>query len=336
MKIEYPEQIPMHAAGSVPLESYAPPLYLRNGHVQTIYPALFRKVTGVRYQRERIETADGDFLDLDWSRVKSRRLAIISHGLEGSTDRSYVRGMARALNQAHIDILAWNYRGCSGVPNRSLRMYHNGVVDDLHEVVAHACGTGMYDAVFLIGFSLGGNLSLLYLGKDVHQVPSAVKGAVVFSVPCDLTHAAKQLEKRTNKVYMRRFLLMLHDKIKAKQHRFPEALDDSGYHRITTFKQFDDRYTAPIHGFADARDYWEKCSSRPWITSIGVPVLIINALDDPFLTGGCYPIEECQTHPLVTLSIPRWGGHVGFMAINRTGHYWSESQAVAFIQGLWP
>ena len=147
------------------MDDYKPPFILRNGHVQTLYPSLFRKVGGVKYQRRRIDTPDGDFLDLDWSRVGSRRLAVISHGLEGNADRHYVRGMVKALNGEHIDALAWNYRGCSGEPNRLLRMYHNGVIDDLDWVVAHAVQTGRYDAIYLLGFSLGGNLSLLYLGN---------------------------------------------------------------------------------------------------------------------------------------------------------------------------
>ena len=315
----------------MPLHSYSPPFFLRNGHLQTIYPTLFRKVSGVDYRRERIDTPDGDFLDLDWSRVGSRRLAIVSHGLEGSTDRGYVRGMVRALNRAGIDALAWNYRGCSGVPNRRLRMYHNGVIDDLHDVVLHACGAGSYDAVFLVGFSLGGNLSLLYLGKQAGTIPAAVKGAVVFSVPCDLTDASIQLEKRANSFYMKRFLTLLHGKIKAKQHLYPQALDDRGYDTIKTFRQFDDRYTAPIHGFVDAQDYWRKCSSRPWITAIRIPAVIVNARDDPFLAGGCYPVNECKKNPLVTLVVPRWGGHVGFMALNHSGCYWSEEHALAFI-----
>ena len=318
----------------MPFSPYTPPFFLRNGHLQTIYPTLFRKVSGVAYCRERIFTADGDFLDLDWSRAGSRRLAIVSHGLEGCTDRAYVRGMVRALNLSHIDALAWNYRGCSGVPNRRLRMYHNGVIDDLHEVVLHACSTGSYDSLVLVGFSLGGNLSLLYLGKQVEIVPAQVKGAVVFSTPCDLTDASVKLEEWGNGIYMKRFLKLLHDKIKAKQHLFPEALSDAGYSRIKTFRQFDDRYTAPIHGFADAVDYWQRCSSGPWIESIQVPALIVNSMDDPFLAGGCYPVQACRKNPRVILEMPRWGGHVGFMELNADGLYWSEKRAVHFLQSL--
>ena len=313
---------------------YNPPLVFRNGHLQTIYPALCRKVKDVVYQRQRIPTADGDFLDLDWSRVGSRRLALISHGLEGNSHRPYVLGMVRALNGDHIDALAWNYRGCSGQPNRMPRMYHNGVTDDLHRVVTHATETGGYDAVYLMGFSLGGNLSLLYLGRRMEPVPQQVSGAVVFSVPCDLTDASMQMEKPANAIYMRRFLVSLHQKIRAKQHRYPRLLDDTGYGRIKTFRQFDDRYTAPIHGFRNAQDYWTRCSSKPWLRCIEVPTLIVNAMDDPFLAGGCYPVQECSHNPRVTLETPRHGGHVGFVDCRAGGRYWSEQRALAFIRQL--
>ena len=313
---------------------YKPPWMFRNGHLQTLYPGLFRSVKGVVFERRRITTPDGDFLDLDWSRVGSRRLAVISHGLEGHSRRPYMLGMARALNDDHIDVLAWNYRGCGGEPNRLVRMYHNGVTDDLHRVVAYGLETGGYHTVYLIGFSLGGNLTLLYLGRQAEPVPQQVRAAITFSVPCDLTDASRQMEKRANAIYMRQFLISLHQKIKAKQHRYPGILDDAGFSRIKTFQQFDDRYTAPLHGFRDAQDYWTRCSSRPWLAGIEVPALIVNALDDPFLTGGCYPLQECALNPRVTLETPRHGGHVGFVDFRADGRYWSEQRALAFIRQL--
>ncbi|MFC1592201.1 YheT family hydrolase [Thermodesulfobacteriota bacterium] len=315
-------------------DSYTAPLFFRNGHLQTVYATLCRTVAGVTYRRERIDTPDGDFLDLDWSGSGSRRLAVISHGLEGHANRAYVRGMVRTLNAEGIDALAWNFRGCSGAPNRLLRMYHNGATDDLHRVITHALSAGRYDSVFLVGFSMGGNLSLLYLGKEADSVPGAVRGAACFSVPCNLADAARELEKKVNALYMKRFLAMLHTKIKAKQHAFPEALDDSDYHRISTFKQFDDRYTAPIHGFAGAEDYWQQCSCAPWLPRIRVPALIVNALDDPFLAGRCYPAQECRSSARVRLETTRHGGHVGFITLNPQRRYWSEQRTLRFIREL--
>jgi hypothetical protein len=309
---------------------YSAPLWFRNGHVHTIYPTLFRKVDNVVYHRQRLETPDQDFLDLDWSIIGSDSLAIISHGLEGNSHRAYVKGMVRAMNQEGIDALAWNYRGCSGEPNRRFRLYHNGAIDDLHTVVDYAASS--YKNIFLIGFSMGGNMTLLYLGKQAQTVPESVKGSITFSAPCDLTASSIALERRANTLYMKRFLKMLHEKVKAKQTQFPQHIDDHHYDKLKTFRDFDGRYTAPIHGFKSAEDYWEKCSCRPWLEQIKVPSLIVNSLDDPFLEGGCYPMDECAGNPNTTLEITRDGGHVGFVALNPCGRYWSEERAVTFIR----
>lgn len=313
---------------------YKASLFFRNGHVQSIYPTLFRKVKNVVYQRKRIETPDQDFLDLDWSVIGSDSLAIISHGLEGNSHRAYVKGMVRAMNQEGIDALAWNFRGCSGEPNRRFRLYHNGAIDDLHTVVTHAASS--YKNIFLIGFSMGGNMTLLYLGKQVQTVPESVKGSVTFSVPCDLTDSSIALGRKENTLYMKRFLKLLHEKVRAKQAQFPQDIDDQNYCRLKTFKDFDGRYTAPIHGFDSAEDYWEKCSCRPWLTQVKVPSLIVNSLDDPFLEEGCYPVEECASNPNMTLEITRDGGHVGFVTRNQEGRYWSEERAIKFIRHLCP
>lgn len=300
-----------------------------NGHVQTVFPVLFRKIKGLTYARERIITFDQDFLDLDWSCINTRRLAIISHGLEGNTTRAYVKAMAKALNQGGWDVLAWNYRSCSGEPNLLPRSYHNGATDDLAWVIDHARKKEKYQEIALVGFSLGGNLTLVHLGRD--RVDPLVKKAVVFSVPCDLAASAEVLAKPVNSLYMKRFLILLHQKIKEKMRSMPGALDDTGYDRIRTFKEFDDRYTAPIHGFKDAHDYWEKCSSRQFIPHIQIPTLIINALNDPFLPRECFPVAEAGYNRNITLKMPESGGHVGFVSFNGTNRYWSEDQAVSFL-----
>lgn len=311
---------------------YKPPLLYRNGHLHTILPTLFRKVDGVVYLRKRIVTPDDDFLDLDWSKVGSRSLAIISHGLEGHTERAYVKGMVSTLNTAGIDALAWNFRGCSGEPNRRFRLYHNGATDDLATVIRYAAGA--YKQIFLVGFSMGGNLSLLYLGKQEFPIPDVIKGCVVFSVPCDLTDASVALARRGNSIYMKRFLKLLHEKVKMKQAQFPDRINDLNYDQLRTFKDFDDRYTAPLHGFDSAEDYWQKCSSAPWLENINMPTLIVSASDDPFLQGGCYPVEQCRNHPFLSLEVTRYGGHVGFIGKRRNGFYWSERRAVSFFSSI--
>jgi predicted alpha/beta-fold hydrolase len=311
--------------------AYHPPWLLGNGHIQTIFPVLFRAISDITYTRQRITTPDDDFLDLDWSCIQSRRLAVISHGLEGCSDRAYVKGMARAVNCGGWDALAWNYRGCSGEPNKRLRFYHNGATDDLSRVIDHAAAVGRYDEIALIGFSLGGNLTLVHLGRD--RLNPKVSKAVAFSVPCDLETSAALLARPANRIYMKRFLRLLHEKIKAKKALMPDCIDDKGYEHIKDFKGFDDRYTAPIHGFRNAEDYWRQCGSRQFIPEIRIPTLIVNAANDPFLTRECFPVSEAGHNSHVTLNIPKAGGHVGFVSFNRDRMYWSEYQAVSFLNG---
>jgi len=311
---------------------YTPPWGMKNGHIQTVYASMCRKNRGnYLYQRERIDTPDGDFLDLDWSVKKSPTLVIISHGLEGNTHRPYVTHMVKAVNHMGWDALAWNYRSCSGTPNRYLRFYHNGVTEDLSCVITHALNRGRYRDIYLVGFSLGGNLTLVYLGRET--VHPAVKKAVVFSVPCHLATSATVLARPCNRLYMERFLRKLRKKIKAKMAMMPGKIDDEGYEKIRDFKGFDDRYTAPLHGFRDAEDYWEKCSSLQFIPHIKVSTLIVNALNDPFLSPECYPVAAALENPHVTLEMPRSGGHVGFVTFNNDGEYWSEKRAMAFLRG---
>lgn len=315
----------------IPQSSYHAPLLLRNGDLLTIYPTVMRKLSPALYQRERIDTLDDDFLDLDWSRINSRKLVILSHGLEGSASRHYMIGMASLMNRHGWDALAWNFRGCSGETNRQLRMYHNGSIDDLDWVVRHALGIGRYDTIALIGFSLGGNLTLMYLGSMADKLDARVCGSVAFSAPCDLKAGAARLAKTKNCIYMKQFLVSLHEKIRLKMEQMPGTINDEGYGRIKDFKGFDDRYTAPIHGFKDAEDYWEKCSSARFLPAIRVPTLIVNALDDPFLAEGCYPIEQATNSRYVHLEMPMHGGHVGFVQFIDEGSYWSENRAVEFL-----
>ena len=304
---------------------------MKNGLLQTVFPSLFRKVRDVAYNRERIATPDNDFLDLDWSRRGHRRLAVISHGLEGDSDRAYVKGMVRALNFFGWDCLAWNFRSCSGHVNRRLKSYHSGSFDDLAVVIEHAAGTGKYDDISLVGFSIGGNITLLYLGKNRENRHPAVSCAAVLSVPCDLTSGAGALARPANRLYMQRFLRMLHEKIKQKMAIMPGRIDDQGYAALKTFEDFDNRYTAPINGFRDAADYWKQCSSKPWIAAIEVPTLMISAVNDPFLGPGCFPEKEAAANRNVFLDMPASGGHVGFIQFNHNGIYWSEQRIVEFF-----
>ncbi len=315
-------------------EQYKAPRLLTNGHLLSIYPSLLRKLPQPFYHRERIATPDDDFIDIDWARTGARRAVIISHGLEGDTKRSYVIGMVRALNKAGWDAVPWNFRGCSGEPNNKIYSYHSGRWQDLHTVCEFVLKTGDYDTLALVGFSMGGNMSLMYLGQKAIPVDPRIRGCVAFSVPCDLSAGAAQLAEFKNKIYMRRFLRMLHQKIKEKMEKFPAEIDEAGFHKINSFAQFDNRYIAPMWGFRDAEDYWRQSSSKPYIGQIRVPTLLINALDDPFLAPQCFPFAEAAANPAVSLKTPVHGGHVGFVLFNKEKEYWSEKQTVAFLQRI--
>ena len=308
---------------------YKAPFLLNNGHIQTILPSTFRKPFPVFYERERVETPDNDFIDLDWSAVGSKKLAIISHGLEGNSTRKYIKGMVHALNINNWDALALNFRGDSGEPNRLLTTYHSGFTDDISLAINHAKEKQRYTEIALIGFSIGGNMSLVYLGRD--NVDPLVKRAAVMSVPCDLKDSSACLAQFKNTLYMKRFLIMFHNKIKEKMALLPGQIDDKDFNKIKDFQEFDERYTAPIHGFKNALDYWEQCSSKQFIPNIKIPTLILSAKNDPFLSESCYPIKESKSNNYITLEMPESGGHVGFITFNRSKVYWSEQRVVDFI-----
>lgn len=306
------------------MQPYEAPSLFFNAHIETIWPALFRKIQLSPYQRERLTTPDDDFLDLDWLKQGSNKLVIISHGLEGNSHRAYIKGMAKQFFTNGYDVLAWNYRSCSGEMNRQKRFYHSGATDDLQWVINHA--SVKYDSVYLIGFSLGGNLTLKYLGEG--KVNPLVKKAVVFSVPLELHTSCLEILQPSNWMYHHRFLKSLKAKVVAKASQRTD-LDIRPLNQIKTLIEFDDHFTAPIHGFENAIDYYKKCSSLYFLSGIHTPTLIVNAKNDPFLSNDCYP--ELPEASSVKLETPARGGHVGFAQFGQNGLYWSELRAFDFI-----
>lgn len=311
--------------------SYRSPWLFRNGHVQTIYPNLCRRGPEIESRRTRITTPDDDFLDLDAVSIGSDRAVIVLHGLEGNTSRPYIRGMAAALSRAGWDVIALNFRGCSGEPNHRLRFYHMGDTEDIHTVIRHVLSADHYGTIALVGFSMGGNVILKYLGEQGERLSPVIRAAAAFSVPCDLPAAAVKMDRPSNAPYTMRFLKMLGDKIRDKAQRFPGLIDDQPVRRMRTFREFDEIYTARIHGFASADDYWARSASKPLLGAIQIPTLLVNALDDPFLTPSCYPYDEARANPDFFLEVPPHGGHVGFVSFNHEGRYWSETRAVDFL-----
>ena len=307
---------------------FRPPFFFRNGHIQTVLSVLLPRRSDGTFQRERLELVDGDFLDLGWARIGADRLVVLSHGLEGSSDARYIRGMAAALNAAEWDVLVWDFRGCSEETNRLPRLYHSGETGDLGAVID--CAAARYSRIALVGFSLGGNLILKYLGESSPH--PAVVGAAAVSAPLDLGATARALDRQWSKrIYRDSCIKSLIAKVEAKAVRFPEKFDVSGIRMIRTFEAFDDRYTAPIHGFRDVEDYWKRSSARQFLNRITVPTLILNACDDPLLTAESFPVAEAEANPCLFLEMPKWGGHLGFVDLVRGIEPWSERRVVKFL-----
>ena len=312
--------------------TYKPSIFFRNGNIATIYSGLIRKVK-LNQKRERITLSDGDFLDLDWSfaKQKSNKLIILLHGLEGNAQRPYVTGPAKLFNENGVDAVCVNFRGCSGEPNIKYRSYHSGATEDLEEVITHILDNKNYTEIYINGFSLGGNMTLKYVGEN-QELPEQIKGVIAVSVPCFLEGSANELHKLKNKPYAIRFKKHLVEKLKPKLLQFPENISAEEIRSIKLLKDFDAIYTSKAHGFKDAKEYYTKSSSLQFLPNINVPTLIINALNDSFLSPECYPIKEAKNNKNIHLEMPNYGGHVGF--VSKGKYYYNELRALEFIKQL--
>ncbi len=308
--------------------SYKRPKWLFNGHLETIYPAIFRKVKLQKAIQERIHTDDGDFLDLEWYRQNSPKLVIISHGLEGNSARAYMLGMAKVFCQNGYDVLTWNFRGCGDELNKQVIFYHSGATYDLDFVVKHVYEK--YEEINFVGFSLGGNLTLKYLGEKKDSL-SKLKKAVAISVPLHLASSCEKISSGQNKLYSRRFLKTLKEKVMKKSLAHPDQIPVGMLRNIKTLSDFDDYFTGPLHGFEDAADYYQINSSLYFLETIDVPTLILNAQNDPFLSEKCFPVKLAKSLENVYFEFPKHGGHVGFSSENSQKPYYSEQRAVEFI-----
>lgn len=318
----------------LPAPDYTPPFLFRSGNIATLYPPLFRPTPLAAPSPERIETPDKDFLDIDWHRSRigqTRKLVVISHGLEGHSRKKYVLGMARMATGLGYDSVCWSQRGCSGEPNRLAHSYHSGKTDDLHTVITHCLNDGQYDEVALIGFSMGGNQILKYLGEAPDLVPNEVRKAVTFSVPCDLSATERVIARTSKRIYLEYFMKGLREKVYDKHPAYPETVDPVHLKKIGRLRDFENYYTAPLNGFKDAEDYYTQSSCKQFLPHIRIPTLLVNAKDDPFLPSRCYPVVEAENNPNLYLEMPKYGGHVGFVAERNDNMYWSEKRAGEFI-----
>jgi uncharacterized protein len=309
------------------------PRWLRGAHAQTIAGRLLRPAHGYRWVRERIETPDGDFVDLDWGPEAGRGAptVLVLHGLEGSARRRYVRTTFAELLHRGLRPLGLNFRSCSGEPNRTTRLYHSGETGDLRHVLAHLRSrcTGPIGAV---GFSLGGNVLLKYLGEESGD--SLIRGAVAVSVPFELAAGSAALEATFvgRRLYGPYFLRKLRAKTRRKAGQLVGRCDVAGALRARTLRAFDEAATAPLHGFRDAADYYEQCSSARYIEAIRVPTLLLQAEDDPFLPAAHLPRKAAAGNVWVTPVFVRTGGHVGFIGGSPLRpRFWAEEEAARFL-----
>ena len=300
----------MHSPHASP---YRAPLWLPGGHLQTIYANLFIRVPPVVYRRERLELPDGDFLDFDWVVGQpGLPVVVLIHGLEGSADSHYARGlMVHVVAQGWHGVVA-HFRGCSGEDNRLPRAYFAGDSEDIERMLRHVKTRHPDVPLYAVGVSLGGNALLKWLGEAGESAKALVERAAAVSAPLDLTAAGHTLDRGFNRrVYTARFLFTLKAKALRKATRFPGVLDAKAIAAATTFREFDTLVTALLHGFRDAEDYWFRVSSKPLLKSIAVPTLVINAKNDPFLPASALP-TAADVSFAVTLEQPDTGGHVAF------------------------
>jgi len=305
----------------------APSVFYKNPHISTIYIGRFKKTTPPAYESERLELSDGDFLDIDFQLKSKDKAVVLCHGLEGASNRTYNNTSAHYFLERDFSVFAWNNRSCSGELNRLPKLYHHGAIDDVEEVIHFVLKKG-FKEIYLLGFSMGGAQIMNYLGAK--KIDTRIKSAVAVSTPIQLKSSAETLKKGFNRVYLKNFTHKISKKLASKSEQFPEALDWTRLKSIKTFDEIDEYSTAPIHGFKNGEDYYEKASPGFVMEKIQIPTLILNALDDPFLGQECYPVSFAKEHEFVYLEMPEHGGHCAFPMKNSPFSF-SEIRAMEFF-----
>lgn len=318
---------------------FKPAIGLHSSHLQTLYPALFRKVKPLEMQLEVLELSDGDFLDCFWygrprNEDNNRPIVILFHGLEGSYKSPYIQGMITQLHSKGYSCVLMHFRGCSGRDNRLARCYHSGETKDAKEWIDKLKLQYPTTPLFAIGYSLGGNMLLKLLGEE----NSLLDGAVSISAPMQLDVCANKMNRGFSKIYQ--YHLMKHlKKSLLQKYNYHDmetliGIDASGVKKMKTFWEFDNRYTGPIHGFSSAQHYYQKSSAKQYLKLIKTPTLIIHALDDPFMTPQILP-KESEVSSKVTLEIYPNGGHVGFVSGTiLKPKYWLEERVLEYLNLL--
>ena len=310
---------------------------LRNNHFQTLYSSLFRKQKKVDVQEEEFSLSDGDFVDCAWSNKKALKngdpIVVLFHGLTGSLHSSYIQGMMHRLEREGYTSVLMHFRGCYYITNKLPRSYHSGDTSDAMEWISDVSKNYPSNPIYAVGYSLGGNMLLKLLGECGKT--SLIKKAVSVSAPMDLEISSSTMNRGFSKLYqyhlMRDLKLTLLKKYKYHDMKSLIGIDEEGVKRLKTFLEFDDIYTAPIHGFDSANDYYKKASSKQYLKDIATDTLIIHSLDDPFMTAKVLPSkDEISSH--VNLEVYPHGGHVGFISESfYNPKYWLEDRIMNYF-----
>ena len=287
---------------------YRPLSYLFNRHLQTVAPFFWVKPDNTMYQTEKLELPDGDFLELDWIRGGHNKLMILCHGLEGNSRSHYVQQMAWHFSALGWDILAMNVRGCGREMNRLPVLYHGGSTDDVDAVVSEY--SSKYSSVVLVGFSLGANMFLNYAAR--HTTAPSLKAVATFSVPCDLRRSEQQVDKFIHHFYVQKFLDKLKKKVRKLETRHPGIADVNALDGVKSMQAFTAQFAVPCCGFDSVDDYYSAGSCLNSLAETNLPTLVVNAQNDPFLSGTCYPLDLARTSDYVFLDMPKRGGHSAF------------------------
>ncbi len=294
---------------------FSPPWWATSPHIQTILPFIFKVTKPVTF-RQRQELPDGDFIDLDWlgQAQNGEPILVVVHGLEGSTESHYVRRILTEAKKAKITAVVHHHRGCSGEPNRLARSYHSGDVNDLAFTLSQLTHYYPNSPLYAVGYSLGGNVLTKYQGSA--QQNSLIEKAVVVSAPLRLAACAKRLESGFSTVYQRFLIKRLQrkmlDKINTADLTAQMPISKKQLKMLNTFYLFDDKVTAPLHGFTGVNDYYQQSSGLNYLQHITKPTLVIHAQDDPFMTDDVIPNKD-QLSPMVEYELHPFGGHVGFV-----------------------
>ncbi|HVE90215.1 MAG TPA: alpha/beta fold hydrolase [Burkholderiaceae bacterium] len=286
--------------------------------MQTIVPARFMRLPIVQYRRERWDTHDGDFVDVDFALPEpapnKTPILVMFHGLEGDSQSHYARSTMRWFADRGWRGLVVHFRGCSGEPNRLPRAYHSGDSDEGDWILRAVSKRWPNAPLYAVGISLGGNMLAKWAGEREHDARFVAAAASIGS-PLDLAAGGAALGRGVNMIYTRMFLATLKTKALAKLQKFPDIALDSKYtQRLQASRnlyQFDNEYTAPLHGFRNTEDYWDRASGKPWLRAVRIPYLVLNALNDPFVPAASLP-QSKDVSASVELEQPAEGGHIGF------------------------